>query len=97
MLMIDSIEFDVRDPFFDVKAEVPCFPNDKTNEKKYCKSKHYTFAIASQKKNLSWLDEEKLAELVRNYTHFYDKSHHSYEYLVSRCYLFAFFSIASAF
>ena len=67
MLMIDSIEFDIRYPFSDVNAEVPCFANDKTNEKKFCKSGHYTFVIASQKKNLSWLDEEKLAELVRNH------------------------------
>ena len=34
MLMIDSIELDIRDPFSDVKAEVPCFASDKMNEKK---------------------------------------------------------------
>ena len=39
MLMIDSIEFDIRDPFSDVKAEIPSFTSDKTNEKQYCKSK----------------------------------------------------------
>ena len=33
MLMIDSIEFDIRHPFSDVKPEVTCFANDKTNEK----------------------------------------------------------------
>ena len=70
MLMIDSIEFDIRHPFSDVKAEVPCFANDKTNEKEYCKLKHQTFAIASQMKTLSWLADEKLAELVKNYPHF---------------------------
>ena len=40
MLMIASIEFDIRHPFSDVNAEVPCFANDKTNEKKYCKLTH---------------------------------------------------------
>ena len=40
MLMIDSIGFDIRHRFSDVRAEVPCFANDKTNEKKCCKSKH---------------------------------------------------------
>ena len=39
MLMIDSIDFDIRDPFSDVKAEVPCLASVKTKEKKYCKSK----------------------------------------------------------
>ena len=39
MLMIDSIEFDIKDPFSEVKAEIPCFASDKTKEKKYCKSK----------------------------------------------------------
>ena len=33
MLMIDSIEFDIRHPFSGVNAEVPCFTNHKTNEK----------------------------------------------------------------
>ena len=40
MLMIASIKFDIRHPYSDVNAEVPCFANDKTNEKKFCKSEH---------------------------------------------------------
>ena len=35
MLMIDSIECDIRHTFSDVKAEVPCFANDKANEKSF--------------------------------------------------------------
>ena len=34
--------------------------------------------MASQKKNLSLLDEDKLAESVRNYPILYDKSHQAY-------------------
>ena len=40
MLMITSIKFDIRHPYSDVNAEVPCFANDKTNEKMFCKSEH---------------------------------------------------------
>ena len=39
MVMIDSIEVDIRDPSSDVKAEVPSFTSDKTNKNKDCKSK----------------------------------------------------------
>ena len=33
MLMITSIEFDIRHPFSDIKAGAPCFDNNKMNEK----------------------------------------------------------------
>ena len=33
MLMVDSIGFDIRYPFSDVRAEGPCFANAKMNKK----------------------------------------------------------------
>ena len=40
MLMIDSIDFDIRDPFSDVKAEVPCLASVKTKEKSIASQKY---------------------------------------------------------
>ena len=73
MLMIDSIEFDIRYKFSDVRAEVPCVANDKQTTKSIA-NRNIKLSLWLVRKYLSLLDEEKLAELVGNYAILYDKS-----------------------
>ena len=70
MVMIDSIEFDIRHPFSNVEVKVPWFTNDKMNEKIIASQKTKPLLLLARTKISIRLMKKKLLNMYE-ITRFY--------------------------